>query len=87
MGNTFISDIRDKAAKKFLKVAFPDAEDVRTLKAALILKDKRIADPILVGPASAIGKIAADNGLDIGGHPHRRSRDRRRQGGARQRPL
>ena len=69
MGNTFISDIRGKAAKKFLKIAFPDAEDVRTLKAALILKDKRIADPILVGPASAIGKIAADNGLDLGAIP------------------
>jgi phosphate acetyltransferase len=69
MGNTFISDIRDKAAKKFLKVAFPDAEDVRTLKAALILKDKRIADPCLVGPAAAIKKIAADNGLDIGAIP------------------
>jgi phosphate acetyltransferase len=65
MGNTFIADIRDKAARKFLKVAFPDAEDVRTLKAALTLKDKRIADPYLVGPAAAIKKIAADSGLDI----------------------
>jgi len=69
MGNTFIQDIRDKAAKKFLKVAFPDAEDVRTLKAALTLREKRIAEPCLVGPAAAIRKIAADNGLDIAGIP------------------
>jgi len=69
MGNTFIQDIRDKAAKKFLKVAFPDAEDVRTLKAALALRDKKIAEPRLVGPADAIHKIARDNGLDIGGIP------------------
>jgi len=69
MGNTFIADIRDKAAKKFLKVAFPDAEDVRTLKAALTCKEKKIADPLLIGPAAAIKKIAADNGLDIGAVP------------------
>jgi len=69
MGNTFIADIRDKAAKKFLKIAFPDAEDVRTLKAALTLKEMKIAEPCLVGPADAIKKIAADNGLDIGAVP------------------
>ncbi|HPW17540.1 MAG TPA: phosphate acetyltransferase [Candidatus Aminicenantes bacterium] len=66
MGNTFIQDIRAKAAKKRLKVAFPDAEDVRTLRAALILREKGIAEPLLVGPAAAICKVAADNGLDLG---------------------
>jgi phosphate acetyltransferase len=69
MSKTFIQDIRDKAAKKCLKVAFPDAEDARTLKAALTLKEKKIAEPRLVGPADAIRKIARDNGLDIGGIP------------------
>ena len=69
MGNTFIQDIRDKAAKKFLRVAFPDAEDARTLKAALTLKDKKIAEPWLVGNKAAIEKIAKDNGLAIGGIP------------------
>jgi len=69
MSNPFIENIRDKAAKKFLKVAFPDAEDVRTLKAALILKDRAIAEPWLVGDPEAIGKIAADNTLDIAGVP------------------
>jgi phosphate acetyltransferase len=69
MPNTFIQDIRDKAAKKFLKVAFPDAEDVRTLRAALTLREKHIAEPRLVGPAEAIHKVAKDNGLDIGGIP------------------
>lgn len=69
MANTFIRDIRAKAAEKFLKVAFPDAEDVRTLKAALALRDQKIAEPRLVGPAGAIRQIARDNGLDIGGIP------------------
>jgi len=69
MGNTFIQDIRDKAARKFLRIAFPDAEDARTLKAALTLKDKKIAEPWLVGNKAAIEKIAKDNGLAIGGIP------------------
>jgi len=69
MSNTFIQDIRDKAAKKFLRIAFPDAEDARTLKAALTLKDKKIAQPWLVGNKTAIEKIAKDNGLAIGGIP------------------
>lgn len=69
MGNTFIQDIRNKAARKFLRVAFPDAEDVRTLRAALTLKDKRIAEPWLVGNAEAILKVAKDNGLALGDIP------------------
>jgi phosphate acetyltransferase len=69
MPNSFISDIRQKAARKFLRIAFPDAEDARTLKAALTLKDNKIAEPWLVGNAAAIEKIARDNGLDIGAIP------------------
>jgi phosphate acetyltransferase len=69
MPNTFIQDIREKAAKKFLEVAFPDAWDVRTLKAALLLKEKRIAQPWLVGDPAALGQLARDNGLDLGGVP------------------
>lgn len=69
MGNNFIQDIREKASKKFLRVAFPDAEDVRTLKAALILRDQKIAQPWLVGSAAGIDKVAKENGLDIAGIP------------------
>ena len=68
-GNTFIPDIREKAKNKHIPVAFPDAEDVRTLKAALTLKGQKIAEPWLVGNADAIAKIAKDNGLSLDGIP------------------
>ncbi len=68
-GKTFIPDIREKARKKHIPVAFPDAEDVRTLKAALTLKDQKIAEPRLVGNPDAILKIAKDNGLSLDGIP------------------
>jgi len=65
--NTFIRDIRTKASKRNLRVAFPDAEDARTMKAALTLKAEKIAIPMLVGNPDALRKIAADNGLDLDG--------------------
>ncbi|HEX2695125.1 MAG TPA: phosphate acyltransferase, partial [Acidobacteriota bacterium] len=66
-GKTFIQDIRTKASKKYLRVAFPDAEDVRTIKAALILKAEKIAVPVLVGNPDALHKLARDNGLGLDG--------------------
>jgi phosphate acetyltransferase len=63
MSRTFIQDIRAKAAAKNLIVAFPDAEDIRTLQAARILADAGIARPVLVGNPGAIAEIAAGNGL------------------------
>jgi phosphate acetyltransferase len=65
--NTFIRDIRTKASKRNLRVAFPDAEDARTMKAALTLKAEKIAIPMLVGNPDALHQIAADNGLDLDG--------------------
>jgi phosphate acetyltransferase len=65
-GKTFIPDIREKARKKHVRVALPDAEDVRTLKAAIELEQEKIAVPLLVGPVDRIGKLAKDNGLALG---------------------
>jgi phosphate acetyltransferase len=64
--NTFIRDIRAKAAAKRLHVAFPDAEDIRTVQAALTLKAEGIAVPLLVGNPDAIRKIADEGGKALG---------------------
>ncbi len=69
MGNTFIHDIRQKAARKRLSVAFPDAEDARTLQAARILKEQAIAAPWLIGRAEAVAKLAAASGVALDGIP------------------
>ena len=66
-GKTFIPDIREKAGKKRIPVAFPDAEDVRTLKAARLLDQQKIAVPLLVGSADKIGQLAKTNGLALDG--------------------
>jgi phosphate acetyltransferase len=68
-GKMFIPEIREKARKKHIPVAFPDAEDVRTLKAALTLRDQKIAAPCLVGNTDAILKVARDNSLSLDSIP------------------
>jgi phosphate acetyltransferase len=63
----FISDIRAKAAARNLKAALPDAEDVRVLQAAVTLRDRRIAQPVLVGPEGNIRQLASQHGVDLAG--------------------
>ena len=46
-------------------VAFPDADDKRTLQASLTLLNGKIAQPVLVGNPDKINKVAADNELNI----------------------
>jgi len=65
--NAFITGIRTNAAKLSYRVALPDAEDVRVLKAAVILRDAKIAQPVLVGPAASITTLAAANAIDLAG--------------------
>jgi phosphate acetyltransferase len=65
--NPFITDIRTKASARNVKAALPDAEDVRVLQAAVTLRDKKIAQPVLVGNAANIGKLASENGVDLHG--------------------
>jgi phosphate acetyltransferase len=67
MPNPFIESVRAKAATRHLKVAFPDAEDVRVLKAAVVVRDQRLAQPVLVGPEPAIRALADGQQVDLSG--------------------
>ncbi|MDD8030772.1 MAG: phosphate acyltransferase, partial [Acidobacteriota bacterium] len=61
--SNFVKEIREKAAKKYLKIAFPDAEDIRTIKASRSIIEEKIGLPILVGNPDNIKKIAKENNL------------------------
>jgi len=63
----FIKEIKEKAKSLNNRVAFPDAEDIRTIKAAIILKDENIAIPVLVGNEGAISKVASENNVNLEG--------------------
>jgi phosphotransacetylase len=64
--NPFIDEIRTKAKSKNALVAFPDAEDIRSIKTSRFLADEKIARPVLVGNPGNFrspidGMIAASN--------------------------
>ncbi len=65
--NAFITTTRANAARRCYTVAFPDSGDARVQKAALVLRDQRIAQPVLVGAAAAVRNVASGAGLDLAG--------------------
>ncbi len=67
MSKSFIDEVRQKAKQRNLKVSFPDADDARSIEAAIILLQERIAVPSLVGNTEKIKKVAAEKGLDLAG--------------------
>lgn len=67
--NPFVVSVRESAKKRNVLVAFPDADDVRSLQTSLFLKADAIAQPVLVGNTEKINKCATDNNLDITGIP------------------
>lgn len=65
--NDFIHSIREKAAARNFRVAFPDAEDVRTLAAARMMIQERTGIPVLVGPADSIRSLAEEAKIGLEG--------------------
>lgn len=63
----FIDEIKNKAKRLNNKIAFPDAEDTRTINTAIILKSQGIGQPILVGDTVKIRELAEANSLSIDG--------------------
>lgn len=61
----FLQKLQDKAALINARVAFPDATDVRTLRAANELSARQLARPILVGDARQIKELAEKEGITI----------------------
>lgn len=64
---SFVAAIREKAASRNLRIAFPDAEDARTLSAARTMVDERIGRPVLVGNFNSITQISIKNSILLDG--------------------
>lgn len=61
----FHARLRERARVVQARVAFPDATDARTLRAARLLVDEGLAVPVLVGPAAAVNAVAAKESIGI----------------------
>ncbi|MBL4654431.1 MAG: NADP-dependent malic enzyme, partial [Bacteroidia bacterium] len=61
--------ITNKAKQNPQRVVFAEADHYKILKAAQIVKDEKIAKPILLGNEKRIKRIIKQNGLDLGDSP------------------
>jgi malate dehydrogenase (oxaloacetate-decarboxylating)(NADP+) len=59
--------IIDKAKQLKKRLVFPEGEEIKILRAAQILIEDEIAQPILIGDPAKIGQIADENELEISG--------------------
>ena len=61
----FIAETREKAKHLHKTIVLPDATDPRTIKAARILTDEKIAVPVLIGIESEIKAVAAKENVSL----------------------
>jgi len=66
-GRAVMRGLMNRAASDTQRLALTDADDSRVLRAARILADEGIAQPILVGDAEVIGRAAGDTGVSLDG--------------------
>lgn len=64
---SFIDKIKEQVKGKNKIIVLPETEDVRTLKAAEIVKNEGYANILLIGDEDEINKFATDNGISISG--------------------
>ncbi len=62
-----IESIRIKAKNNLKTIVLPEANDPRILKAAAILKQKKLVEPVLLGNEAEIKKLASEHSADIDG--------------------
>ncbi|MCX7908551.1 MAG: phosphate acetyltransferase [Ignavibacteria bacterium] len=65
MNGNFINEIREKAKGLNYRIAYPDAEDVRTLKTAKFILDNKLGQPVLVGNKESIENLAKKEGISL----------------------
>jgi malate dehydrogenase (oxaloacetate-decarboxylating)(NADP+) len=66
-GRAIMRGLMNRAAAKIQRVALTDAEDSRVLRAARILADEGIADPILIGDTELVRRAAAEAQVSLDG--------------------
>lgn len=60
-----INRIKEKAKENVKTIVLPEADDLRTLKAARVVTDEGFAKIILVGDTDTINSLATSNNIDI----------------------
>jgi len=67
IGNPLIRQIKAKAKKSKKRIVFADAENYKILKAAEIIVNENLAEPVLLGNRETILSLAEENNLELNG--------------------
>jgi len=62
-----LKQLREQAASVPKRIAYPEAQDPRILRAARKMADMRMAVPVLVGSADAVAEAAKAHGVSLSG--------------------
>ena len=62
-----IDTIRKSAQENIKTIVLPEGMDERTIKAARILKDNNLVEPVVLGNETKIKELAVNNGVNING--------------------
>lgn len=65
--NKLINDVHIKAKQAPKRILLSDADNYRVLKAAQVIRNERIAEPVLLGNKELIERISKENSLNIEG--------------------
>lgn len=67
--STFIDKLKERAGKEIKTIVLAEGEEIRTLRAAAIVKKEGFAKTILIGNPDKVRETAASENLDIEGIP------------------
>ncbi len=67
MSSAFLQRLHERAAVLQRRIAFPDAEDERTLRAVRELRDRGIVRPVLIGNPDVLWHHAQRHGISLDG--------------------
>ncbi|MGB9770831.1 MAG: phosphate acetyltransferase [Candidatus Kapaibacteriota bacterium] len=67
MNGNFIPQIREKAKGLNYRIAYPDAEDFRTLSTARFILDNGMGKPVLIGNPNNISQLAKKENINLSG--------------------
>jgi phosphate acetyltransferase len=62
---SILEEFRAKARQRAKRIVLPEPDDPRVLEAAVILKNDRLAVPVLVGSTGAIARTASKAGIQL----------------------
>ena len=62
-----IETIKNKARANVKRIVLPEGDEPRTVKAAAIIRDDKLAVPVLLGDPDKIGQVAKEQDADITG--------------------